>query len=55
MKINYQENSGMKSFSYKSKASISSFLDGEHDCSANNKNNGYYYEYPSLSHFPDEL
>ena len=24
---------------------------GEHDCSANNKKNGYYYEYPSLSHF----
>ena len=27
----------------------------EHDCSANNKKNGDYYEYPSLSHFTDEL
>ena len=28
---------------------------GEHDCPANNKKNGDYYEYPSLSHFMDEL
>ena len=28
---------------------------GEHDCSANNKRNGDYYEYPSLPHFTDEL
>ena len=28
---------------------------GELDCSANNKRNGDYYEYPSLSHFTDEL
>ena len=28
---------------------------GEHDCSSNNKKNGDYYEYPSLSHFTDEL
>ena len=27
----------------------------EHDCSANNKKNGDYHEYPSLSHFTDEL
>ena len=27
---------------------------GEHDCSANNKNNGDCYEYASLSHFMDE-
>ena len=26
-----------------------------HDCGANNKKNGDYYEYPSLSHFIDEL
>ena len=26
---------------------------GEHDCSANNKKNGDYYEYRSLSHFMD--
>ena len=28
---------------------------GDHDCSANNKNNGDYYEYPSSTHFSDEL
>ena len=28
---------------------------GEHDCRANNKKNGYYYEYPSLSYFKDKL
>ena len=28
---------------------------GEHDCSANNKKNGDYYEYRSLSHLTDEL
>ena len=28
---------------------------GEQDCSANSKRNGDYYEYPSLSHFTDEL
>ena len=28
---------------------------GEHDCGANYKKNGFYYEYPSLSHFKDEL
>ena len=27
---------------------------GEHDCSAHNKKNGDYYEYPSLSHLMDE-
>ena len=28
---------------------------GEHDCNANNKNNGDCCRYPSLSHFMDEL
>ena len=28
---------------------------GEHDCNANNKKNGDYYDYPSLSHFMNEL
>ena len=27
---------------------------GEHDCSAHNKKNGDYYEYPRLSHFTYE-
>ena len=28
---------------------------GEHDSSANDKNNGDSYEFPSLSHFKDEV
>ena len=28
---------------------------GEHDCGVNNKKNGDYYEYPSLSHLKDKL
>ena len=28
---------------------------GEHDFHTNNKRNGDYYEYPSLSHFTNEL
>ena len=28
---------------------------GEHDCSANNEKNRDYNEYPSLSHFTNEL
>ena len=28
---------------------------GEHDCSANNKKNGDYYKYPSLSLLMDEV
>ena len=28
---------------------------GEHDCSANNKKNRDYYEYPSLSHFTKNI
>ena len=31
------------------------FQCGEHNYSANNKKNGDYYEYLSLSHFTDEL
>ena len=28
---------------------------GEHDCSALNKKNGDYYEYPSLFNFTDKI
>ena len=28
---------------------------GERDCNANNKKNGDYYEYRSLSHFMNEV
>ena len=52
--INYRENSGMKSFSCKSKASVSISQWGKHDCSAHYQKNGDYNECPSLSHFKDE-
>ena len=55
MKFDYKENGGEKRFSCKSKASYHVYKWGEHDCSANNEKNGDYYEYPSLSHFMDEL
>ena len=50
MNINYKENDGKKSFSTKSKASISCT-----PISAYNKNNGDNYEYPSLSHLTNKL
>ena len=55
MNINYKENDGKKSFSYKSKALVSCIPKGEHDYSAYNKKNGDYYEYPSLSDSTDKL
>ena len=55
MNFDYEENGGKESFSCKSKASISYIQYGEHNCSANKKKNGDYFEYPSLSHFSDEL
>ena len=54
MNINYWENGGERSFSFKFKASKRVPQCGEHDCSAHNENNGDYYDYPSLSHFTDE-
>ena len=54
MNINYKENGGKKSVSCKSKASISCFPMGEHNCSAHNEKNGDYNEYPSFYHFMDE-
>ena len=41
MNFNYKENGGKKTFLAKPC--------GEHDYNAHNKNNGDYYEYPSLS------
>ena len=37
MNFGYKENAGKKSFSCKSKATMSCVQLGEHDCSANNK------------------
>ena len=55
MNVNYKENGGKKSFSCKSRASISCIPMWRTWSSANNKMNRDYYEYPSLSHFTDEL
>ena len=51
----YEENGGKKSFSCKSKHQYPVPQYREHDCSANNKNNGHYYGYPTLSHLMAEL
>ena len=54
MNTNYEENGEKKSFSCKSKASILFILMRGIDCSAHNKKNGDYYEYPSLSYSKGE-
>ena len=55
MNLDYKENSGKKSFSCKSKHQYYASQFGEHDCSANNKKIGDYYEYPSSSLFANNL
>ena len=54
MIFDYKENSGRKSFSWKSKVLISCIPSREHDYISNKKKNGDCYDYPSLSHFMDE-
>ena len=49
--FDYKENHGKKSFSCKSEASNHVYQCRKHDCSANNKKNGDYYDFPSLSDF----
>ena len=46
-----KENGGKKAFLANPKDQYCVSQYGEHDCSANNKKNGDYYEYPSLSYF----
>ena len=53
--IDYKKNGGKNAFLANSKRQYHVSQNGEHDCCANNKMNGYYYEHPSLSHFTDEL
>ena len=55
MNFDYKGNGGKKSFSSKSKDQCRVFLYGEHGFRAHNKNNRDHYEYPSLTHFTDEL
>ena len=53
--IDYKENGGKKAFLANPNHRYNVSQCGEHDCHANNKGNGGYYEYPSLSYFLDEL
>ena len=55
MNIDYEENSGKKTFLANLRHQYRVFQSGEHDCSGNNKKNGDYYEYPSSSHFSDQF
>ena len=55
MTINYKENGGKKSFLVDPRHQYCVSQCGEHDCSAYNNNQGDYNEYPSLTHFTDEL
>ena len=55
MNSDNKENGGKKAFLSNSKNQYRISQCGEYDCHANNKNNGYYYEYPSLSHLMNEL
>ena len=54
MNFAYKENGGMKRFLANPKHQYHVFQWGQHDCNANNKKNGDYNEYPSLTHFKDE-
>ena len=55
MNINYKENGERKIFFVNPRHQYSVSQYGEHDCSADNKKNGDYYEYPSLSCFTKKL
>ena len=53
--INCKENGGKKASLANPKHQYLVSQWGENDCSARNKKNEDYYEYPSLPHFIDEL
>ena len=55
MNFNYKENGGKKAFPANSKHQYRVSQCREDDSCFNNKKNGDYYEYPSFSHFTDEL
>ena len=55
MNINYKDNGGKKAFLVNPKNQYHVSQYGEHDCHADNKKNGDYYQYPSLSHLTNEL
>ena len=55
MNFDYKENGKEEAFLANPKHQYHVFQYGECDCHANNKKNGHYYEYPSLSHFTDKV
>ena len=55
MNFNYTESGVKKAFFANPKHQDRVSQYGEHNCSANNKNNEDYYEYPNLSLFTKEL
>ena len=55
MDFDYTENGGKKAFLANPTHQYHVSQRGEHDCLANSKKKGDYYEYPSFSHLTDEL
>ena len=55
MNFDYTEKSGKKAFLADPKHQYHVSQYGEQYCCANNKKNGDYYEYPSLSPFSNKL
>ena len=55
MNFDYKENGRKKAFLANPKLQYHVSQCEEHDCHANNKKRGDYYEYPSLSYLTDEL
>ena len=55
MNFDYKENAEKKALLLNLKHQYRVSQYGEHYCHAKNKKHGYSYEYPSLSHFMDEL
>ena len=55
MDFDYEENGRKKALHANPKHQYRVSQCVEYDCHANNKRNGDYYEYPSLSPFMDEI
>ena len=55
MNFVYMEKGGKKAFPANPKHQYHVPQCGKQDCHANNKKNGNYYEYPSVSHLTGEL
>ena len=53
--FDYKKNGRKKAFLANPSQQYRACQCGEHNCHANNKKNGDYYEYLSLCHFMDEL